>query len=179
MAIALIAVVSLGVIGALEDGSGDRLNERASTAGGGGESLGVLPSGSGGGGGSGEPPPGGGTTYTASVDDLIGSASQGSPSSKWIAQVQITIADENGDPIAGITVSGSWDTGTGPSTTISCVTETNGTCSVQRTGINDNSPTATFTISGMTSTDPNIVVNYTVPSPPDAELVECAPAGVC
>jgi Flp pilus assembly pilin Flp len=179
--VALIAVVSLGTISAAEDSSRDHLDDRGSSIGGSSEDIGIVPVA-----GStddedddeGDEEGDGTTTYDATVQNMTGTATNGSPSSKWIAQVVITVVDASGNPINGITVSGSWDTAGTPAG--ECTTDSNGSCTVQRNDVQDSKTTATFMIASMSSTDPDIIVNYTVPTPPNSYTVDCqAFSGSC
>ena len=75
--------------------------------------------------------------------------SQGSPASKWIANVTIEARDGTGALVAGVVVTGQWSSnGSGKAGT--CTTGVTGTCSVQRIDLEDSSPTETFTVTGMT-----------------------------
>jgi Flp pilus assembly pilin Flp len=172
LGVAFVCIVCLGAIGALEDNSGGRLDERGDAIGGDSEPIGVIPTGSGGSGSGGGGGGGGPTTYDADVTGMTGVASNST--SKWIAQVTITVVDTTPTPtpVQGITVSGEWTiNGNPPGTTTSCVTSAAGTCVVQRTNINDNDHIVTFTIFTLTSTDSAITVNYT--PGPDAHTVDC------
>jgi hypothetical protein len=84
---------------------------------------------------------------TMHVSNLDGS---GSPVSKvkWDATVTITVHDVNDDPVTAATVSGRWSAGT--SGTSSCISDVNGQCDVQKTRINKNSSSVTFTVTDVT-----------------------------
>ena len=74
--------------------------------------------------------------------------SQGSPASKWIANVTIEARDGGNALVAGVVVTGSWSSnGQGQAST--CTTGVTGTCSVQRIDLEDSAPTETFTVTGM------------------------------
>lgn len=74
--------------------------------------------------------------------------SQGSPASKWIANVTIEARDGTNALVAGVVVTGSWSSnGSGQAGT--CTTGVTGTCSVQRIDLEDSAPTETFTVTNM------------------------------
>jgi hypothetical protein len=57
--------------------------------------------------------------------------------------------DQNGSPVAGATVSGSWSNGiTGSGT---CVTDGSGKCSITRLLIRNTTGSVTFTVDGVTA----------------------------
>lgn len=153
LAIALVLVVSLSAIGAVEDSSADRLDERA---GGVGDPDGLLSatsssSTSSSSSSSSSSIPTGATSTTLppsedmSLADAIGSSAQVDKNS-WSATVTISVVDADGDPVEGVLITASWAGGSGnPST--SCTTGTNGQCFVTRTSISENQDTVTLTIS--------------------------------
>jgi subtilisin len=74
----------------------------------------------------------------------------------WTASVDITVADNNGSPVAGATVSGNWSNGA--SGISECTTDVNGICSVSVTGIPKKTGSVTFTVTGVIGSltyDPN------------------------
>lgn len=94
------------------------------------------------------------TTTTTTAPPPTGNAStsaptfsQGSPASKWNASFTVTVTDTSGNPLSGVTVTGSWDTQGSPSGT--CVTGAAGTCTISNTGINDNDPDAVWAFTSM------------------------------
>ena len=95
------------------------------------------------------------TTATAVASTMHISSMSGTSEgthSAWDAAVTITVEDENGSAITGVTVSGSWDTTTSVDTT-SCVTAASGSCSVTdgvATQLSGNS--VTFTVSNLSDT---------------------------
>ncbi len=82
-----------------------------------------------------------GPGVTMHVGDLDGSA-VAAPRNRWDASVVITVHTAGDSPVAGATVSGSWDVG-GSS---SCVTATNGQCTVAKNNIKNSDASATFTV---------------------------------
>ena len=75
------------------------------------------------------------------VGDLDGSSSG---SGKWTATVTVTVHDANHNPVANATVSGNWSNGA--SGTASCTTNSNGQCSVSKSGINRGKNSVTFNV---------------------------------
>jgi hypothetical protein len=150
LAIALVAVASIGAIQYLQDRGEQRLSSSDAR-------IGTPADGasySGGGSGPGPTTP----TTTAPADEpmTVGSVTADPPASndgsKWIANATITVLDDQGDPLQGVLVSGAWTIGTGQPDSAQCTTGVTGVCSVQRSGINDNRPTAQFTVSTMSIT---------------------------
>jgi len=80
------------------------------------------------------------------IGDLDGlSTAQGT---KWTATVTITVHDANHNPVANATVTGKWSNGaTG---TVSCTTNSNGQCTVSKTGIRKGKSSVTFTVNNVT-----------------------------
>ena len=83
---------------------------------------------------------------TMHIGDLDGlSTAQGT---KWTATVTITVHDANHNPVANATVTGKWSNGaTG---TVSCTTNSNGQCTVSKTGIRKGKSSVTFTVNNVT-----------------------------
>lgn len=89
-------------------------------------------------------PPAGDTMH---VSDLDGSST--SQSGRWTAFVTISVEDENGSPVAGATVSGSWSNGvTGNA---NCVTNGSGQCTVSKNNIRNNFQSVTFTVTNVSA----------------------------
>ncbi|NJC95717.1 MAG: hypothetical protein FIB03_05145 [Anaerolineae bacterium] len=65
----------------------------------------------------------------------------------WNATVTITVHDAGHNPVAGITVTGSWSGGT--TGTSSCVTNASGQCSVTSSNMNSKKTSVTFTVTGL------------------------------
>ncbi len=63
----------------------------------------------------------------------------------WKAVVTITVQDNNGSPVEGATVSGSWD----DATVLSCTTGGNGQCLVSKSGIPKRIRSITFTVNNV------------------------------
>lgn len=81
------------------------------------------------------------------VGDLDGSSTN--QGSTWTAIVSITVHDANENPVADATVSGTI-TYNGNSTSVSCLTDNSGQCSVSKSGIPKKNGSATFTVSNVT-----------------------------
>jgi hypothetical protein len=80
------------------------------------------------------------------VGDLDGASV--SQSNRWNATVTITVHDANHNPLAGVTVTGSWSNGaTGMA---SCTTGSNGQCNVVKSGIRKGKSSVTFTVTNAT-----------------------------
>lgn len=149
---ALLVVVSLGVIQNMEDDGGSKVASRSNSIGEPTESN-DLPSG-----GTTLPttpppttPPSG--PITIHVGELSGSTA--TPQANWTATVTITVRDADGDPVQGATVTGEWSV-PGGGTTCS-PTDADGQCSItsvamKRTGTGS-VPSITFTIVSLAGTD--------------------------
>lgn len=171
--IALVVVVSLGALTTMTDRGEARLAARAGAAGTPSESIGALPAGGGGGGTTGGTTGGGGgTTVTATIGPSNMSGQASDAGQKWIAQITIRVTSSAG-PVSGATITGSWDAG-GNNGDSECTTDAAGECTVQRTNINDNNSSTSFTVEELTSGDPNITIDYTPPTPPDSYTVACS-----
>ena len=85
-------------------------------------------------------------TGSAHVGDLDGSATRNRNSS-WNASVTVRVHDQDDDPVANATVSGSWSNGATGSA--SCTTGTVGSCVVQKSNVSKRSSGVTFTVSGL------------------------------
>jgi hypothetical protein len=80
---------------------------------------------------------------TLHVENLAGSASN--LGNTWTAEVVATVVDWAGESVVEATVSGTWDQGDG--IVQSCVTDTDGECSLTSTPIKKNIKYATLTLS--------------------------------
>jgi len=80
------------------------------------------------------------------VGDLDGSST--SQGGTWTAIVTITVHDAAENPVADATVNGTWSLGA--SGADSCVTDANGQCTVQQSGIKKKDGSAVFTIDSVT-----------------------------
>ncbi|MFP5255709.1 MAG: Flp family type IVb pilin [Acidimicrobiia bacterium] len=168
--VALILVVSIGAIQRVQDDSGDKLvadEERVGTA----EDNAFYASGS-----TTTTAPVGTTTTTAPTtamqpSSLVASPAPNNSGNKWIAHVTVTITDSSGNPVTGAEVQGSW-TDPNPAVATQCTTTApSGTCSMQRTDLNDNKPTAQFTITGVTAPG----YSWTVGTGSTTVSVSCSP----
>jgi hypothetical protein len=92
------------------------------------------------------------TAVTAHIGDLDGSSSPGR-GNRWNAEVTVTVHDSTGTLeipvlVAGATVTGSWSAGANGSP--SCVTGTNGQCTLVKQNVKGNAGTVTLSITGVT-----------------------------
>lgn len=149
MGIALVVVVSLGAIGAIQDrgkarleGSDDRITPAAD-----GQYYagGVTPSSS----------PSSSSSSTASVPvHLSGSPAivvQDLGNSKWTVTVTFTLLDGSNNGVIGARLDAEFSDGSGPTTAVNCTTSTSqGLCTVQFNNINDNRASITLTVGSIT-----------------------------
>jgi hypothetical protein len=68
---------------------------------------------------------------------------------RWQATVSILVHDADHNPLAGVTVSGSWSGGTNG--TSSCVTDASGLCAVDSSNISNKSSSVTFSVDSLTA----------------------------
>ena len=92
-----------------------------------------------------------GTSTVLHVHNMVGSVEGGSVKQSWGALVTVYVQDSNGNPVSGVTVTGSWDT-RNDSYDLSCTTDSSGSCQFYdgvslQLGANDKS--RTFTVSGL------------------------------
>ena len=69
---------------------------------------------------------------------------------KWNGTVTILVHDNYERPVSGTTVYGKWTNGA--SGNVSCVTNSNGTCSITKTGLKTSVASITFTVTNVTRT---------------------------
>jgi hypothetical protein len=120
-----------------------------------------------------EPPPPGtieGYLHVEAMEDFSANLKGG----RWEAVVQITIWDQDGVPVEGVLVNGSWSSGAAGSG--SCTTDENGQCKISK-NIKAGVTSVTFTImdaandgwiydpGGFLSGVPNVVTEFTVDKP--------------
>ena len=79
------------------------------------------------------------------IVDLAGSPT--SARNSWTATTTIVVKDAAGW-LSGVTVTGSWSTGSGVT---SCITDAMGTCSMKSSSLNKKTASVTFTVNGLTS----------------------------
>ena len=102
---------------------------------------------------------------TLHVSALAGTAAPNR--NRWDASVAITVVDQDGNPVAGAAVQGSWSAG-GSST---AVTNASGQCTVSKTKIKTSVTSTTFTVTSLSGSgyiyDPgsNVVGSIAVSSP--------------
>ena len=76
-------------------------------------------------------------------------ASSTSQGRKWTATVTVTVHDASHNPVANAAVSGKWSNGaTG---TAACTTDSNGQCTITKSGIGNGKSSITFTVSNVTA----------------------------
>jgi hypothetical protein len=84
---------------------------------------------------------------------------------KWNAVVTIRVHNDVEQVVANATVTGQWSNGaTG---TASCVTNSSGVCTITKTGINNNTTSATFTVTNVTKS--SLTYNAASNHDPDGE----------
>ena len=93
-------------------------------------------------------------TKTMNLSGLSG-AKTPAPRGRWNALVTIGVEDQGNSPEAGVTVDGSWSNGTSGSA--SCVTDINGSCSLQKANLKSQVSSVTFTVNNLTKS--NMVYN--------------------
>jgi subtilisin family serine protease len=82
------------------------------------------------------------------IGDLVPNATRASRS--WTAQVGVLVVDQDGAAVAGATVSGKWTGGAKGSG--SCITLTNGLCTIAKSSISLSKTSITFTVTSVTKT---------------------------
>lgn len=97
--------------------------------------------GSGGGGGAGS------TSPVVHVGDIDGSARRTNGGRRWQATAKVYVVNAAGQPVSGATVQGTWS-GQG----VSCVTGTDGSCTLSSPSYQTGITAATFTVSNVTAT---------------------------
>ena len=70
------------------------------------------------------------------------------PRGRWDAEISISVADAEGQSVAGVLVDGSWSSRANGAS--SCTTNASGQCSLTRTGIKSNTESVLFTVDGLT-----------------------------
>lgn len=86
------------------------------------------------------------SSMTASID--------GASKSSWDAKVTVVVVDASGNAVAGVTVTGSWDT-TNTTSTASCTTDSFGSCQVEdgvSLNLGASAKSRTYTVSNLTLT---------------------------
>lgn len=156
LAVALVAVVVLGAIQALESATGDEVEARGQRIGD-PSSLAATTSssttstttddGT-------APPPSGPGTVT--IGSATGTATVESTTPyRWKAEVSMTVVDSGGQPVTGMTITGTWTPaapGGSTATTVSCTTDSGGTCEVVRWDLKEQDAEATFTVTSVAGT---------------------------
>jgi hypothetical protein len=66
---------------------------------------------------------------------------------RWNATVTVKVLDQNGAPVSGATVSGTWSNGTSGGG--NCTTNASGLCSITRLNIRNQSNSVTFTVTNI------------------------------
>jgi subtilisin family serine protease len=89
-----------------------------------------------------------GSASTMHVGDLDAASSPGAHN-RWDAVVTATVHDANESPLAGATVSGSWNNGASGGG--SCVTDGTGVCSITKSGIKGNVSSVSLTIDSVSA----------------------------
>lgn len=104
---------------------------------------------------------------TIHVESL--SASSSSTGGRWIANVTVLILDDGGNPMADVTVSGSWSSGANGGG--SCVTSADGQCTISKGNIKNNIISVQFTVESLShvtavwDSSADLITTITVYSP--------------
>jgi hypothetical protein len=93
----------------------------------------------------GTPTSGPGITTTMHVADLDGTSTQ--QNRRWTAAVTIAVHDSNHRPLSNVTVTGKWSNGATGSGT--CTTNSNGLCTISKSGIRNGKNRVTFTVKNL------------------------------
>jgi hypothetical protein len=80
------------------------------------------------------------------IGDLDASSVPNGPN-RWNATVTVKVLDQNGAPVSGATVSGTWSNGTSGGG--NCTTNASGLCSITRLNIRNQSNSVTFTVTNI------------------------------
>ncbi len=88
-----------------------------------------------------------GASVVMHVGDLDGSATGNR--NNWSATVSVRVVDQNGQPVSGAAVSGTWSAGASGNGSCS-QTDANGWCSISKGGVKKNVGSVTFSITGVT-----------------------------
>lgn len=156
LGVSLLAVAVVAAIGALEDAGEDGLTERSDRAGTPVEAYGYIGVSAGG-------ASGGSATTTSSttappqeVQVVIGSTPSAvleDPSkpaqSKWSATVTFAVTDEDGQPVTGAVVAGSWSESGGSIQLQTSCSSVTGLCAVVANKIPKNVGVVTFTVTSV------------------------------
>lgn len=84
---------------------------------------------------------------TMAISALVGVGTPAGRGGKWQAVVTVTVHNDQGDPVNGVTVTGAWSAGANGSGT--CTTDGSGTCDITKSGLKSNASSATFTVNGV------------------------------
>lgn len=176
--VALILVVSIGAISALEDRADERAGSTAGRIGAPGDAAyygGGTTGGSTGGSTTGPPPP---PPSTVTVSSITSTPPPTNDGSKWVASATITVVD-GATPLVGVIVTGSWTIegpGGGSPTTATCPTGITGACAVQFNSIQDSKEQVRFTVTKLTKDG----VDTVPPDPKPYVIVDCnSVPGIC
>ena len=93
------------------------------------------------------PPPSNNSVHVGDLD-----ASPAASGSRWNATVIVTVHDASEAPVPNVTVNGSWSNGT--TGTGSCITGSDGTCSISRTSLKTTIASVSFSITGLSASVP-------------------------
>ncbi|MHB1133468.1 MAG: S8 family serine peptidase [Chloroflexota bacterium] len=85
-------------------------------------------------------------TSALHVGGLVGVGAP-QPKGKWMATVTVTVVDQAGQPVPGVTVSGKWSNGAAGS--VSVITNSSGVGTVSKSGLNTRTGSVTFTVTNL------------------------------
>jgi hypothetical protein len=106
---------------------------------------------------------GSGSTTTVYVADLDGKKTV--TKTKWTATVTVKVVDQNGVPVTGAAVAGTWSgayTGS-----VACTTTTAGTCSVTTGGMKLTATSVPFTVNSVSGS--GLIYNSAANTDPDSD----------
>lgn len=86
--------------------------------------------------------PGPGATTSMHVGDLDGAGTR--QGNKWTANVTVTVHDANHRPLPNVTITGKWSNGASGNGT--CITNSNGQCTISKSGLRNGKNRVTFIV---------------------------------
>jgi len=89
----------------------------------------------------------------------------------WAATVLVTVHDDSETPLSGVTVNGGW--GGGNNGNGSCITGSDGTCSISKNNLKANVSSVTFTVTGLSASLPyDSSSNHDLDGDSDGTIIE-------
>jgi len=90
---------------------------------------------------------------------------------RWDATVLVIVHDDSETPVSGVTVNGSWGSGTNGNG--SCITGSDGTCSISKNNLKANVSSITFTVTGLSASLPyDSSSNHDLDGDSDGTIIE-------